>query len=65
MKRFAWRRRIDVLCGWLNVGLAAVAITLSVIVAIRLTARAAILLDDAQQQITAHGDYAVLTGTMN
>jgi hypothetical protein len=47
MKRFVWRRRIDVLCGWLNAGLAAVAITLSVIVAIRLTARPAILLDDA------------------
>lgn len=65
MKCVAWFRRVDRLCAQLNAGLAAVAIALSVVLAIQLTARASILLGDAQAQIAMHGDYTVLTAATN
>lgn len=47
MKSIVWLTRIDRICGQLNAGLTAVAVALSILLAIQLTVRAAIVLSDA------------------
>ena len=65
MKCMVWFRRIDALCARLNAGLTAVAVALSIVFAIVLTVRASVMLDDVQQQLAAHGNYAVLNASAN
>jgi len=64
-KCIAWFRRLDGFCARLNSGLAAVAVALTVLVVVQLTVRAETALNDAQQQLAAQGDYALLTPAVN
>jgi hypothetical protein len=65
MNCIAWIRRIEGLCARLNAGLTAVAVVLTVVFTVQSTIRAAITLNDAQQQLAAYVDETLLSSITN